>query len=161
MAKPKPRIEEFKPDRRLVDERGPTKERVIKLRPSPINLAVARGNINRQQAAAAEKYYSHWYRAGLCERFSTINFDLSGAQHAAPSMHITEAQSFHRDRYRQAVEKVGIRGSWILERVVCREDPFEQCGRDMGWNNKSQAIAAAIQSIRDALDILVNEWGIV
>ena len=162
MAKVKERIEEFKPDPRLIDERGATQEAISKFRQSPVNVALARGQITRQQGIAAEKYYGHWYRAGLSENFGSVDLNsVFGGDGGGATMARSEAQAFHRQRYRQAVEKIGLRGSWVLERVICREMSFEDTGREMGWNNRPQAVASAVQVARDSLDILCAEWGII
>ena len=175
MAKIKPTLDEYKPDFRLVDERGATVERITKagegvfrgptgehMRDSPINLALSRKQINGQQYTAANKYYNHWYRAGLLPGYGSADLNrVFGGEGGGAGMATTEAQAFHRQRYRQAVEIVGMRGSWVLERVVCQEISFEETGRQMGWNNRPQAVACAVQAARDALDSLCREWGII
>ena len=162
MAKIKQAIEDFVPDERLVDERGPTAEFVGKMRQSPINVALSRGQISRQQGIAAEKFYNHWYRAGLSENFGSADLNrVFGGEGGGAGMARTEAQAFHRQRYRQAVTLIGLRGSWVLERVICRETSFEDTGRELGWKNRPQAVACAVQLARDALDTLCNEWGII
>ena len=162
MAKIKQAIEDFIPDERLVDERGPTPQHANKLRPSPINLAISKKQISRQQGVAAEKFYNHWYRAGLSENFGSVDLNrVFGGEGGGAGMARTENQAFHRQRYRQAVQKIGLSGSRVLELVICREKSFEDTGRDMGWNNRPQAVAAAVQLCRDALDILCTEWGII
>lgn len=162
MAKIKQAIEDFVPDARLVDERGPTPEFVGKMRQSPINVALSRGQISRQQGIAAEKFYNHWYRAGLSENFGSADLNrVFGGEGGGAGMARTEAQAFHRQRYRQAVTLIGLRGSWVLERVICRETSFEDTGRELGWKNRPQAVACAVQLARDALDTLCSEWGII
>lgn len=162
MAKIKQAIEDFVPDARLVDDRGPTPEYVHKMRQSPINLALSRGQISRQQGIAAEKFYNHWYRAGLSENFGSADLNrVFGGEGGGAGMARTEAQAFHRQRYRQAVTVIGLRGSWVLERVICRETSFEDTGRELGWHNRPQAVACAVQLARDALDTLCSDWGII
>lgn len=175
MAKPKAAIDEYRPDFRLVDDRGATPERHTKagggtfrddlgrqhMRDSPINVALSRGMINGRQYTAAQKYYNHYYRAGLIENFGSADMNrVFGGEGSSGGMARTEAQAFHRQQYRKAVDKIGIVGSWTLERIICREQSFEDTGREMGWNNRPQAVACAVQRSRDALDILCGEWGI-
>lgn len=169
-------LDEFKPDLRLVDERGATDERRRRagdqvfldamsrqhMRDSPINVALSRGQINSSQYTAGMKFYNHWYRAGLVENFGSSDLNrVFGGDGGGAGMARTEAQAFHRQRYRQAVERVGLRGSWVLERVICREVSFEETGRELGWNNRPQAVACAVQLTRDALDALCKDWGII
>src|SRR3569832_116346 len=107
MAKIRTAIEDFTPDARLVDERGPTPEHAGKLRPRPINLAVAAGRLSREHGIAAEKFYVHWYRAGLAENFGSADLNrVFGGDGAGAGMARTEAQAFHRQRFRSAVDKV-------------------------------------------------------
>lgn len=175
MAKIKQELEDFIPDVRLLDERGTTEQRKRRagehvfrddkgrqhMRDSPVNVALSRGQINACQYEAAQKFYNHWFRSGLLEVFGSVDLSgVFGGDNPRVGMARTEAQAFHRQRYRQAVDKIGMRGSWVLERVICREQSFEDTGREMGWNNRPQAVATAVQLFRDALDTLCKEWGI-
>ena len=80
MSKLKTSLREPDIDNRLLDDRGPTGERLARLRgnyaisdnglfnlrvqQSPIERAVARGTISEQHGRAAAKFYHHWRRSG-------------------------------------------------------------------------------------------------
>lgn len=166
MAKIKAAIEEHRPDPRLIDERGPTPERANKLRPSPINLAVADGRLTREQGIAAEKFYVHWYRAGLAENFGSADLNrVFGGEGGGAGMARTEAQAFHRQRFRSALAMVsdgaGALSAWVLERIVCHEDGFVETGSAFGHKRRENASKIALQFLRSALNILCKEWGVI
>ena len=71
----------------------------------------------------------------------------------------TEAQVFHRQRYREATQAVGKIGSHVLEWAVCREIPLDQVGYTLGWGTRPQAYAAAVERMKTALDALCELWG--
>jgi hypothetical protein len=73
----------------------------------------------------------------------------------------TEAQVFHRQRYREATQAVGKIGSHVLDWVVCRETPLDQVGYTLGWGSRPQAYAAAVERMKTALDELSKLWGLV
>lgn len=171
MAKIKPTLDDFKPDSRLVDERGPTDERKNKanghsfkddagrqhMRDSPINVALSKKQISTAQFNAAQKFYNHWFRGGMVGNIKTV--ELNGVFGGSPDP-VSESRMFHLQRYWQAREKVGGRRAWALEKVICEEQTFEFLGRAMCWSNRPQAFAAGLTITRDALDILCEDWGI-
>lgn len=166
MAKIKSAIEEHRADPHLLDERGPTKERENKLRPSPINLAVADGRLSREDGIAAEKFYVHWYRAGLAENFGSADLNrVFGGEGGGAGMARTEAQAFHRQRYRDAVAKVtanaGTISAWVLEQLVCQERSFVDIGGVFGHKNRNSAAKVTLQLLKPALNILCREWGVI
>lgn len=172
MAKIKAAIEEHRADPRLVDERGPTPERANKLRPSPVNLAIADGRLTREQGIAAEKFYVHWYRAGLAENFGSADLNrVFGGEGGGAGMARTEAQAFHRERYRSAigaVERMGAESgrkgainAWVLEHVVCHEIPFVEIGQVFGHKNRNSSARIALDMLKPALNILCKEWGVI
>lgn len=182
MAKLKTAIEDFKPDPTLVDERGPTKERiaradgevvrgmtgVITARDAPIERMHAREAFGRDHQTndrrynALVKFRHHWFRAGLAGGISTIdpNHVFATDWAAFSGMAKTEAQVFHRQRYRDAVQELGMRRSCVLEMVACYEKSLEEAGRTLSWGNKAQAIAAATEVLIGCADDLCEMWGI-
>lgn len=176
MPKIKPKIEDYKPDPRLVDERGPTKERVKTangavhtddkgkryFRDTTIERALTRGVITSGEYTAANKYHLHWYRGGLASTLGSPDMGrIFGSDPSNMSgMAKTEHQAFHRQQYRKAVQRIGIKGATILENVICHDLTLEQAGYKLGWGHKMQAIAAATEILRDRLDVLCGEWGI-
>lgn len=175
MAKIKEAIEEFRPDPKLVDERGPTRQRLkrtggdvhvdlgrIYVRDSPIERALTRKVITGAQYTAAGKFYNHWYRAGLSENFGSADLNrVFGGDGGFAGMAKTENQAFHRQRYRQAVQVIGPLGSQVLTWIICDEKTIEDTGVHLlGWKDEKQARAAATTLLRDRLDSLCKEWGI-
>jgi hypothetical protein len=67
---------------------------------------------------------------------------------------------FHRQRYREAVTAIGLKGSYVVEWAICREEPLERVGQGLGWINRTQAIPAATETLRTALDTLCILWGL-
>jgi hypothetical protein len=166
MAKIKIAIEEHRTDPRLLDERGPTAERANKLRPSPINVAVADGRLTREHGIAAEKFYVHWYRAGLSENFGSADLNrVFGGEGGGAGMARTEAQAFHRQRYRAAVKSVtegaGAINAWAIEQVICHERGFVEIGGVFGHKNRNSAGRVALQFVIPGLNILCREWGVM
>jgi hypothetical protein len=175
LAKIKAAIDQYEPNPQLADDRGATNERRQRangnvfrddigrdhVRDSPINLALSRKQISGRQFTTATKLYNHWFRGGLVENFGSMDPNrIFGGQGSGAGMARTEAQAFHRQQYRKAVDIIGKKGEWILGRVVCREVSFADAGAEMGWKDRKYAVGAAIQSARNALDLLADEWGI-
>jgi len=132
------------------------------MRDSPLERTFARGVISEEQYAAARKYRHHWYHAGLSGHLTSFDprrvpatdlFRYDGLPR-------TEAQLFHRQRYREAVQAVGKLGSHVLDWTVCREVALDRFGETLGWTNRAQAYAAAAERLKIALDELCRLWGI-
>jgi len=141
-------------------ERGDTGQ--ITLRDSPLERAHGRGVITREQYDAGVKYRHHWYHAGLADALGSADLNRIFATDVTgfSGMAKTEAQVFHRQRFRQAVTAVGEVGARVLDQCVCRELPLDQAGYTLGWGGKPQAISAATERLRAALDVLCRLWGI-
>jgi hypothetical protein len=121
------------------DTRGPTPERmrqargfvergnlgrgrtgVVTLRDSPIERARSRNVISQAQYTAALKYRHHWYRAGLASQLSSVELNRIFATDMTSfsGMARTEAQVFHRQRYREAVQHIGMIGASVEQTVA-------------------------------------------
>lgn len=176
MPKPKQAIEDFRPDPRLVDERGPTNARLRKagddyevgkatgavtVRDAPLEMMLSRKIITEKQYQSLGKFRIHWHNAGLTPHFGAMDparifaADITNFSGMAK----TERQVFHRQQWRAANHAMGLRGSWIAHKIACEEVSAEQAGREMGWKNRPQAVAAATQALRDAADRLCSLWG--
>ena len=142
-------------------ERGDTGR--ITMRDSPLERARARELITHQQYAVGQKYRHHWYYAGLADQLQSIDVEriFAADRTYCFGMPKTEAQLFHRQRYREATQAVGKIGSHVLDWVVCREAPFDQIGYTLGWGSRPQAYAAAVERMKTALDELSKLWGLV
>jgi uncharacterized protein DUF6456 len=142
-------------------ERGDTGQ--ITMRDSPLERARARNLITHQQYSVGQKYRHHWYHAGLADQLQSIDVERIFASDRTnfSAMAKTEAQVFHRQRYREATQAVGKIGSHVLDWVVCRETPLDQVGYTLGWGSRPQAYAAAVERMKTALDELSKLWGLV
>ena len=156
---PGPTAERLRPAGEDFD-RGQTGQ--VTLRDSPLERAHRRNVITSQQFNAGVKFRHHWYHAGLSENIGSIDLnrifarDLGGYSGMAK----TEAQVFHRQRYREACRTLGLKREYVLSWAICREEPLEKIGAALGWNNRPQAIAAATELLRDGLDALALLWGV-
>jgi hypothetical protein len=141
-------------------DRGQTGQ--VTLRDSPLERAHRRNVIISQQFNAGVKFRHHWYHASLSENIGSIDLnrifarDLGGYSGMAK----TEAQVFHRQRYREACRALGLKREYVLSWAICRDEPLEKIGAALGWNNRPQAIAAATELLRDGLDALALLWGV-
>ena len=161
MPRLKTTLKEPNIDYRLLDERGPTAERLQKSRESPINLAHAKGQITRSQYAAAQKFYTHWFKGGLCENYGNIDLTrVFGSSADFSGMAKSELQAFHRDCYRRAIELLKAQKSFILQRVICVEIQLVEIGAALGFRHREWGRNKALSILRDGLDILCREWGL-
>lgn len=161
MSKLKTTLKDPDIDSRLLDERGPTRERMDKAWQSPIDGALIRRQITRAQYAAAQKYYVHWYKSGLSEHFGTIDLERPfGGGSESAGMPKTELQAIHRELWRAAVSVLGQQRAWILDRIVCNEEPIVTVGYLLGTGRRDTARNRALSLLADGLDILCREWQI-
>ncbi len=132
------------------------------LRDAPLERLLARGGLSPDQYRAAEKYRVHWYRAGLAGSLQSVDANRVFATDVSnfSGMAKTEAQAFHRQQYRTAVQEVGVIAAAILETIICYEKPLADVGVNLGWRSKPKGIDAAEMLMRDALDRLCRHWGI-
>lgn len=182
MPKPKTSLKEPAIDNRLLDERGPTKERLartdfdigdtgtITVRQSPIERAVKRGTFTERQGRAAEKFYMHWYRASLAGTIGSADplkiFSSDGDHSRLCS---TEMAEFHYNRVTEALSMIGSKMDGagfrkdhavkLMELVVCRETPFLEAGQTIGFSGTA-AETMARAYMRGNLNILIEEWGL-
>ena len=168
-------------DPRLTDERGITPERakqtggafvwgrdernrqtVQTLRDSPLEAALTRKAITDRQYNAAMKYKTHWFQGGLSGSLQSIDPNRVFASDTTnfSGMAKTEAQAFHRQQYRAAIEVIGIIPAAVLDTIACHEKPLSKAGVNMGWKSKSKGIQAAEDVLCEALDKLCAHWGI-
>ena len=136
--------------------------RIYTLRDSPLERLNARGGIDAREYSALMKFKQHWHHAGLQPSVGSV--DLSRVFAVDPGgysgMAKTERQVFHRQRYREAVQHIGLRAALVVERVVCAEQTLETAGMALNWRTPAQARAAATELLRDAGYRLAQLWGI-
>lgn len=159
---------------------GPTKERLEKsdgfyvvgndrqgapihtMRDCPLDRAFKKRIISGAEHSALQKYRHHWYHAGQAPHIGSLDLDriFSGGLGGPAGMPKSEGQVFHRQRWREAQQCLGLRSSAVVDRFVCQEESLELCGQAIGWNSKPQAIAGAAELVKDAGYRLARLWGI-
>lgn len=153
-----------------------TRGKVYTFRDDPISRLMSKGQLSDQRAQSDDerkkssepryqallKYRHHWHHAGMEPTYGNFDLNKVFAQDGAwPGMPATEYQAFHREQYRGAVKKLGMKASFTVEKVVCEGDSLEAAGIKLGYRNGSQARTASIEILQIAADILVNHWGII
>lgn len=119
-----------------------------------------RHDLTRGQFAAAEKYRHHWFQAGLSDPLQSLDLNRIFGGDISCGMAKSEGQYFHRQKYREANEAIGMIGAAIIDHVVCRERPLVEFGVAVGWKSKSKAIDAARDTLVGALEKLRLLWGL-
>lgn len=181
MAKPKTSLKEPDLDNRLIDERGPTKERLIRaeydigdsgtltIRESPVSRSIRSKTLNPQQRRAAEKLYAHWYGSGMAGTIGSADLNkIFGTASDFTRLYASESAQSHLQSYNNAIRVVrrdmdpagqGMDAVRLLELIVLQEIPFEQAGQAV-WPNagQSKATTLAIDRVQKALRVLVIEW---
>lgn len=176
MAKPKTAIEDFKPDPRVIDERGATPERIRKagddheaghdgtrrMRDCPLDRALRKEMIDQKQYEAGVKFRHHWYHSGVAPVIGSLDLNkvFSRDVFAFGPMAKSEAQYFHRQQYRAACKRVGLRTELVLSDVICREIALSAVGAKLGFKNEPQSIAAATVLFQSGLDQLADLWSL-
>ena len=136
--------------------------RIYTLRDAPVDRLNSRGGLEPKEYSALMKFKAHWVQAGLQPSIGSIDLSRVFASDpgGASGMAKTERQVFHRQRYREAVQHIGLRAALVVERVVCAEQTLEMAGFALNWNTPAQARAAATELLRDAGARLAMLWGI-
>ncbi len=139
---------------------GSGQARVVTLTDNPFARAHNRRVISTKQYEAGQKYHIHWYHAGLSDALGSADLNRIFAADVSnfSGMAKTEAQAFHRQRIRLANQVVGKIGTDILTHHICQDMPLVQVGLKLGWKSEKQAVAAATERLRMALDMLCDHW---
>jgi len=179
MARPKKRHKASKPQKAVRSRADrpmrPTPERMAKagefyvvggdgrviMRDSVIERAHKTGKITARQLEAARRYRLYWHHAGLEPGPHGVDLnrvyapDHTGMRLMAQS----ERQAEYRQQYRRAVQCLGLRISRLVEKIACEDATFEDAGRAiLGWGNRAQAFAAAVEMFRQGCDSLADYW---
>ncbi len=171
MAKIKEAIEDFKPDARLVDERGPTLRRLtkgdhdtastgaVRMR-DPLERLLRKEVIDVNHYSAGTKFRHHWYHSGFAPHVGSMDLNkVFSVASAGPNA--VERQIFHRQQYKVACERVGLRTEKILADVICWEHELDMIGKaQLGISNRPQAESAVKALFVNGLDLLVDLWGL-
>lgn len=172
MAKIKQALDDFKPDFRLLDERGPTPER-LRHGDSPIVVALNKKQITPGEFSAAQKLYAHWFHGGRAG--TTHSKDLTSVfvsfDPKSGGMPSSEWAEFHRKSFLNGIEILrkmqNPKYLYVVPRVVLWEEPIDRVTDGLRqvihiqWNNRPQASVVTILALRDGLDKLGREWGLI
>ena len=174
-------LDEARVGRRSSDDyRGATPERVAKaagsftigddkqggktwtMMDSPLERLWAQSKLSKAEYDGLVKYRIHWFRAGLQPSLGSVDPNRVFASDPSnfSGMAKSEAQVFHRQKWREAVDLLGHRAGLVVDNVVCAELSALHAGMCIGWKNRPQAEAAAIEILRDAGYRLARHWGI-
>jgi hypothetical protein len=117
MAKIKEAIEDFQPDPRTVDERGPTRQRLakgqydtastgaVRMR-DPLERALRKSIIDVNHYSAGTKFRHHWYHSGFAPHVGSMDLNkVFAVPNAGPNA--VERQIFHRQQYKVACDTGG------------------------------------------------------
>lgn len=132
------------------------------MRDCPLERALSRGQITRQEYEAAIKFRHHWFHAGMAGQVSSLDLDRIFARDFSTMGHMakTEQQAFHRQKFREAMDEMGEKNALAVEYAVCAEIEFDQIGRKFGYKNDPQARAAALAHMQSGLYRLTKLWGL-
>jgi hypothetical protein len=132
------------------------------MRDCPLDRAFKKRIISGAEHSALQKYRHHWYHAGLSPGVGSadLNRVFSSDPSSISGMAKSERQVFHRLRYREAVDEIGIRGSFIVEHVVCYEHALHEAGLRLGWSSPYRAREGARVGLVEAAVKLAKIWGI-
>lgn len=128
---------------------------------SPLERMATQGRLSKTEYDGLVKYRIHWFRAGLQPTLGSVDPNRIFASDPSnfSGMAKSEAQVFHRQKWREACELLGHRAGIVVDNVVCAEQSALSAGMCIGWKNRPQAEAAAIEILRDAGYRLAKHWG--
>ena len=159
MSKLKTTLKDPDIDYRLLDERGPTPERLQRNRTPPIELAHSKGQIDRAQYGAALRLWGHWIKSGIAGQLPTCNLEWVPA--GGDRIPITEIQEGNRGQYRRAIAAISNeRARSVVIQVVCGEVTPIEVGHALGYKHRDWARAHALALLTDGLDVLCRMWNI-
>ena len=159
MSKIKTTLKDPDIDYRLLDERGPTSERLQRNRTPPIELAHSKGQIDRAQYGAALKLRGHWIKSGMAGQMPAISLEWIPA--GGEKLAITEVQERNRWQYRRAIASItNEKAKSVVIQVVCGEATPVEVGHALGYKDRDYARMHAIGFLKDALNTLSNVWNI-
>jgi hypothetical protein len=128
---------------------------------SPLERAARRGDLTPKQFDALTKFVHHWYHGRMAGSVASLDLDRVFASDPSnfSGLARTERQSFHRKRWREAIDAMSHQTGIVVENVVLRENSLEIAGYCIGYASKPKAIAGALAKLREGADQLVKLWG--
>lgn len=134
------------------------RQRILTMRDDPLGAAHHRGAITDAQFFCGQKYYLHWYRAGLAGHMGSADLGrVLGGDGAG--LFASENACHHLKQFRAGHDALNKRTRDVVNKIVLDREPLISVGYGLGWNNKLQASAAATERLREGLDLLVVLWG--
>lgn len=141
----------------------------IRVVQSPLAMLHARGALDRLSSdrndtlfAAGQRYFKHWYLAGLSP-VGAMDMARAGGGDGNPAWATPNSESIanHRSEYILAGLKLGgYLKRWVDAIVIEEREPAE-AGRDLTGRMDAQTSAAiAIEILRGGLTTLAEHWGI-
>jgi hypothetical protein len=128
----------------------------------PLDRALKKRIISGAEHSALRKYFHHWYHGGQAPAVGSIDLNRIFASEggSVPGMPASEAQVFHRQRWREGREVMGHRGAIVVDNVVCYGWKLEIAGYAVGYHSQPSAIRGAGRLLSEAGGILAKHWGI-
>lgn len=136
--------------------------RIMTMRDNPLEKLLLKRVLSSTEYAALQKYHHHFFHAGLgsCVGSMDLNRVFASDPGSHSGMAKTEAQAFHRGKYRDARELLGHKTSIVVDNVVCNGTSPEVAGYAIGYASPSRAREAAEKHIKRAGDLLERHWGL-
>ena len=126
---------------------------------SPFAAAHARGAFTEPQFSIGQRFGTHWDLGGLKGYIASINLECpTFGNGSCDRLTATEAQVTHRQRFHEAEVLLGPVTCTLLIWAICLDETLEECGHRLGWKDRRQASAAAVERMRDALERLLGLW---
>lgn len=153
------RLRQSRGDFEIAESRGSSG--TMTMRDCPLERIWGRNQLRPEEYQAAIKFRHHWFHSGMAGQISSLNLDGVFARDFSTMgfMAKTEQQAFHRQKFREACDKMGQRPSTAVINVVCEEKHLEGVGKKFGYNNEPQARACALTLVQDGLYRLAKLWG--
>ncbi len=155
---------------------GPTKERMeksgdnfdemhtdggvtVRFTDGVIGQLSARGKLTKAQADAAEKFYNHFYLAGISqERARSIARERVDCEGGSDD---SETQLHHKQKFNAALKALGHSHVGVVVGVAIDNRPLEQVGGFTGYKTRKDKITAAMDRLRNGLDELAEHFHLI
>ena len=125
-------------------------------------LAPNNETLNRLLMEAGERYASHWtlgYRVGV----GAQDMNRVCSDGGVPSgLSASESAVSNAQQYQRASQCLGPYFGAVVDAIVLNEEPVESVGRRVsGYGSAKQAIAVAMDRLREGLSRLAALWGMI
>lgn len=116
---------------------------------------------NRILLEAANRYYEHWYLAGLSP-LGAIDLTRTGGGDGTPAfgMPVSELAAYHRGAYRNALERLSPYFQAAVNPVVLEDQTIEIIASKVsGYKHEKSARAITLDRLRGGLAVLAAHFG--